>query len=177
MIGRCNSVRSHAVVNFPGFTGELAEHFVCCKYQNRLTEKMDDLAGVRFSRNVINDIVLWRVNRFVCLQESLLYQLEALRTPNTGLHRATRPDLESLLGEDAAGWSSTTITPLTGAVGLQGRATGGTGSCTNGLLKSFKLLNTAQRCWRCLDGTQLLPLLRAAITLVLGVEKAEKNLT
>ena len=55
-------------------------------------------------------------------------------------------------------------------VRLRERATRGAGSRTKGLLMAFKLLEMAQLRWRHLDGAQLLPLVRAGVKFVDGVE-------
>ena len=55
-------------------------------------------------------------------------------------------------------------------VRLRERATRGAGSRTKGLLMAFKLLEMAQLRWRHLDGAQLLPVVRAGIKFVDGVQ-------
>ena len=46
---------------------------------------------------------------------------------------------------------------------------------TKGLLMAYKLLNMAQTRWRRLDGAHLLPLVRAGIGFVDGVQQAGKG--
>jgi putative transposase len=60
-------------------------------------------------------------------------------------------------------------------VRLRERATRGAGSRTKGLLMAFKLLDMAQQRWRRLDGAQLLPLVRAGVKFVDGVQKPNDN--
>ena len=55
-------------------------------------------------------------------------------------------------------------------VRLRERATRGAGSRTKGLLMAFKLLEMAQLRWRHLDGAHLLPLVRAGVRFVDGVQ-------
>jgi putative transposase len=63
-------------------------------------------------------------------------------------------------------------------VRLRERATRGAGSRTKGLLMAFKLLEMTQLRWRRLDGAQLLPVVRAAVRFVDGVQvDAEKQVT
>ncbi len=57
-------------------------------------------------------------------------------------------------------------------VRLRQRVTKGAGSRTKGLLMAYKLLDMAQARWRRLDGAHLLPLVRAGITFVDGVQHA-----
>ena len=59
-------------------------------------------------------------------------------------------------------------------VRLRQRVTKGAGSRTKGLLMAYKLLDMAQARWRRLDGAHLLPLVRAAIVFVDGVEQEGK---
>src|SRR5262245_41332837 len=55
-------------------------------------------------------------------------------------------------------------------VRLRRRVTKGAGSRTKGLLMAYKLLDMAQARWRRLDGAHLLPLVRAGIRFVDGVQ-------
>jgi putative transposase len=55
-------------------------------------------------------------------------------------------------------------------VRLRQRVTKGAGSRTKGLLMAYKLLDMAQAHWRRLDGAHLLPLVRAGIVFVDGVQ-------
>jgi len=57
-------------------------------------------------------------------------------------------------------------------VRLRQRVTKGAGSRMKGLLMAYKLLDMAQARWRRLDGAHLLPLVRAGITFVDGVQHA-----
>jgi putative transposase len=60
-------------------------------------------------------------------------------------------------------------------VRLRERATRGAGSRTKGLLMAFKLLDMAQQRWRRLDGAQLLPLVRAGVKFVDGVQTENRH--
>ncbi len=57
---------------------------------------------------------------------------------------------------------------------LRQRVTKGAGSRTKGLLMAYKLLDMAQARWRRLDGAHLLPLVRAGIVFVDGVQQEGK---
>jgi transposase-like protein len=59
-------------------------------------------------------------------------------------------------------------------VRLRQRVTKGAGSRTKGLLMAYKLLDMAQVRWRRLDGALLLPLVRAGIVFVDGVQQEGK---
>jgi hypothetical protein len=60
-------------------------------------------------------------------------------------------------------------------VRLRQRVTKGAGSRTKGLLMAYKLLEMAQARWRRLDGAHLLPLVRAGITFIDGVQHTIKE--
>ena len=59
-------------------------------------------------------------------------------------------------------------------VRLRQRVTKGAGSRTKGLLLAFKLLEMAQHRWRRLNGAHLLPLVRAGVLFIDGVQ-TERN--
>ncbi len=60
-------------------------------------------------------------------------------------------------------------------VKLRQRVTKGAGSRAAGLAMAFKLMQSAQRTWRCLDAAQLLPLLRAGVRFVDGKQQERKK--
>ncbi len=60
-------------------------------------------------------------------------------------------------------------------VRLRERATRGADSRTKGLLMAFKLLDMAQQRWRRLDGSNLLPLVRADVKFVDGIRHGEAD--
>lgn len=62
-------------------------------------------------------------------------------------------------------------------VRLRQRVTKGAGTRTKGLTMAFKLLEMAEPRWRRLDGAQLLPLVRAGVRFVDGIqiERQEKK--
>ena len=53
--------------------------------------------------------------------------------------------------------------------------TKGAGSRTKGLLMAYKLLEMAQQRWRRLNGAHLLPLVRAGVTFIDGVQQERNN--
>ena len=60
-------------------------------------------------------------------------------------------------------------------VRLRQRVTKGAGSRTKGLLMAFKLLDMAQLRWRRLNGSELLPLVRAGGPFVDGVKQEQEE--
>src|SRR5215472_8020893 len=72
-----------------------------------------------------------------------------------------------------AAHTTNVIESVFATVRLRERATRGAGSRTKGLLMAFKLLDMAQQRWRHLDGAHLLPLVRAGVKFVDGVQKSK----
>jgi putative transposase len=60
-------------------------------------------------------------------------------------------------------------------VRLRERVTKGAGSRTKGLLMAFMLLDMAQQRWQWLDGAAFLPLVRAGVRLIDGVQKSARK--
>jgi transposase-like protein len=71
--------------------------------------------------------------------------------------------------------SSNVIESPFATVRLRQLVTKGAGSRMNGLLMAYKLLEMAHARWRRLDGAHLLPLVRAGITFVDGVQPGTKG--
>jgi hypothetical protein len=46
------------------FDGDLSDFLRQYKYQPELTKKLDDLEGVNLTPELLNEIVLWKVNRY-----------------------------------------------------------------------------------------------------------------
>ena len=60
-------------------------------------------------------------------------------------------------------------------VRLRQRVTKGAGSRMKALMMAFKLLAMAEERWRKVNGSELLPLVRAAVPFVDGVQRTRKN--
>ena len=58
---------------------------------------------------------------------------------------------------------------------LRQRVTKGAGSRNKALLMAFKLLDMAQLRWRKINGSELLPLVRAGVTFVDGIRQERGN--
>src|SRR5579863_6610921 len=79
------------------FDGDLSEFLNQYKYQPRLTARLDSLDGVGFTQDLVNEIVLWKVNRFVELDDDLLRKIECVKELNPGEHRDAEPLIDLLL--------------------------------------------------------------------------------
>ena len=64
---------------------------------------------------------------------------------------------------------------LRAAVALRQRVTKGAGSRTKVLLMAYKLLEMAQRRWRRLNSAHLLPLVRAGVLFIDGVQQERET--
>jgi hypothetical protein len=61
------------------FDGDLNQFLCKYKYQPDLTAKLDALETLRFTQALINEIVLWKINRFVQLDDELLRSIENVK--------------------------------------------------------------------------------------------------
>jgi len=66
-------------------------------YQTGLTDHLDNLSGVNFSQELINKIILWKVNRYVSLNDETLQKLDELQTLRKDQHRKSKDILNKLL--------------------------------------------------------------------------------
>jgi hypothetical protein len=80
------------------FIGDLSEFLNQYEYQPKLTRKLDDLEDVSvMTPDLLNEIVLWKVNRYVSLNRDQLCRVSALATLKAGEHLGARSILEELL--------------------------------------------------------------------------------
>jgi len=68
-------------------------------YQPELTGRLDALDSQPFTQAVINEIVLWKVNRYVALSPATMEALNGIAGLQPGSHRAARDVILALLGE------------------------------------------------------------------------------
>jgi thermostable 8-oxoguanine DNA glycosylase len=80
-----------------GHDGNLSEYLKRYAYQPRLTAHLDSLPDEPFSQETVNEIVLWKVSRYVQLPKKLRDSLHALRALSPRDHRQAEPVLLNLL--------------------------------------------------------------------------------
>ena len=80
------------------FTGDLSDFLKDYTYQPKLTTKLDDLVGVSLTTELLNEIVLWKINRYVSLKGDQLQRIDALSNLKPGEHGQAGSILEELLG-------------------------------------------------------------------------------
>jgi hypothetical protein len=69
------------------YTGDLKQFLKDYSYQPTLTPKLDSLGGADLTHELVNQIVLWKVNRYVLLDNALLGDLNQLKALKMGEHR------------------------------------------------------------------------------------------
>ena len=66
-------------------------------YQPELTEKLDCLGVSSISQEILNEIVLWKVNRYVSISNSLLESIDRVKKLKQGEHNKASLLIELLL--------------------------------------------------------------------------------
>src|SRR5229473_1483660 len=85
------------------FDGDLNQFLRKYKYQPDLTAKLDALEALQFTQALINEIVLWKINRFAKLGDELLRSIENIKKLHRGEHRDAESLIDSLLNVDGVG--------------------------------------------------------------------------
>jgi thermostable 8-oxoguanine DNA glycosylase len=80
------------------YTGDLNEFFSRYRYQPKLTDELDARSR-DIDQQLVNEIVLWKVNRYALLSPESLRELNALAKIGTGSHRDADKCLKLLLVE------------------------------------------------------------------------------
>jgi hypothetical protein len=81
------------------WNGNLTELMPEYSYQPALTQKLDEVASQTFDQLLVNEIVLWKVNRYAPLSPNTLAALNGLSKVGQGKHRESKSIIESLLRE------------------------------------------------------------------------------
>lgn len=79
------------------YNGDLSDFLRQYQYQPALTNRLDNLSDIDFSQPLINEIVLWKVNRHVTVSPEILRVIENVRNIQAGHHKEARGTLEVLL--------------------------------------------------------------------------------
>lgn len=77
--------------------GDLNKYLQDYHYQPDLTRYLDRLAGTQFTQATINEIVLWKVDRFVSLSDSTLAGVNWVKELEPGYHREAEVVLGTLI--------------------------------------------------------------------------------
>ena len=79
------------------FSGDLKTFLAQYNYQPELTARLDNLEGTTVDQALINDIVLWKVNRYVKVNNDIVRQISELKVLKAGEHRKSKKELSTLL--------------------------------------------------------------------------------
>jgi len=80
------------------YKGDLQKYLQCYDYpQIEMTNYLDNIKNRDFNQNIINEIVLWKVNRYVKIENNLLNEINSLKGLPNGQHKKCEPILEKLL--------------------------------------------------------------------------------
>lgn len=79
------------------FIGDLNAFLTFYKFQPELTKRLDSIENAPIDQALINEIVLWKVNRYVCLCDENIEQLEKIKLLKAGEHAKGNEMLKALL--------------------------------------------------------------------------------
>lgn len=69
------------------YPDELSSFLIHYKYIPALTKKLDNLQNKILDQGIINEIVLWKVNRYVEIPEAIFSELDKAKELKNGQHR------------------------------------------------------------------------------------------
>jgi thermostable 8-oxoguanine DNA glycosylase len=78
---------------------DLSDFLKDYSYHPELTPRLDALAPQPFTQSVVNEIVLWKLNRYALLNAAALEELNSVVNLQPGSHRSARDVILALLGE------------------------------------------------------------------------------
>lgn len=79
------------------FSGDLNSFLAQYNYQPELTARLDNLEGTTVDQSLINKIVLWKVNRYVKVNDDIVGKISELKVLKAGEHRSSKKELSTLL--------------------------------------------------------------------------------
>lgn len=85
------------------YSKELSPFLDDYNYQPNLTSQLDNIVECKFDQALLNEIILWKLNRYVSLSETNFNKIDVLNNLNSGEHRKGREILESLLNTHGIG--------------------------------------------------------------------------
>lgn len=80
------------------FSGNLSIFLDQYNYQPELTGRLDNLENTPIDQSLINDIVLWKVSRYVRVSDDIIGQIEGLKVLKAAEHRKSKEVLKVLMG-------------------------------------------------------------------------------
>jgi thermostable 8-oxoguanine DNA glycosylase len=82
------------------YSGDLRSLLAQYTYQPDLTKRLDNLEVTALDQSLINNIVLWKVNRYVRVTDEILGQMVGLKILSAGEHRKAEAEINALLELD-----------------------------------------------------------------------------
>ena len=79
------------------FNGPFDQFLARYDYQPKLTPHLDNLKETAFSQELINEITLWKTNRYVAVNSALMRTIDELASLSNGEHRQAELVLRQLL--------------------------------------------------------------------------------
>ena len=79
------------------FPGDLNVFLDKYKYQKNLTAHLDSIEELQFTQALVNEIVLWKNNKFAQLDDELMRRIETVKGLHLGEHRSAESLIDSLL--------------------------------------------------------------------------------
>jgi thermostable 8-oxoguanine DNA glycosylase len=79
------------------FAGDLSAFLAQYHYQPELTGRLDNLENTAIDQSLVNEIVLWKVNRYVRISGDNIEQIEMLKVLQAGEHEKGDEVLKVLL--------------------------------------------------------------------------------
>ena len=80
-----------------GFSGKLSNFLHKYLYQPELTLHLDNMSNIEMNQELVNEIVLWKLNRYVYLPCELFSRLNNLSNLGIGQHRQGEDVIQLLL--------------------------------------------------------------------------------
>ncbi len=79
------------------FSGELNDFLRRYSYQPELTHRLDNIFHIEMNEELVNEIVLWKLDRYVYLRSELFSKLNNLSNLGIGQHRQGEDVIQLLL--------------------------------------------------------------------------------
>ncbi len=82
------------------FPGDLSTFLALYSYEPELTSRLDNLEDTAVDQSLINDIVLWKVNRYVKVSDEIVVLISGLRVLKEREHRKSKKEIDTLMSLD-----------------------------------------------------------------------------
>jgi hypothetical protein len=90
--GKGQDEETEEIMKASDFSGDLNAFLAMYNYQPELTKRLDNLEVSTIDQTIINDIVLWKVNRYVRITNDVLALLPGLKLLKAGASKGHKGD-------------------------------------------------------------------------------------